>query len=86
MQRATARLQGRHEGEREHRRFKLNALAACTATYFLNYGESDDRVQGRQTSSDRQLDVATLASGMHLALPLIHSRGCPASSWLDCEA
>ena len=36
--RATARLQVRHEGEREQRPLKLNALAAHTATYFLNYG------------------------------------------------
>ena len=44
--RAIARLQGRREREQERRRFKVNALAARTATYFLNYGESDDRVTG----------------------------------------
>ena len=36
--RATARLQGRREREREWRWFKLNALAARMASYFLNYG------------------------------------------------
>ena len=30
---------------------KLNALAARTATYFLNYGESDDRVTRQATSA-----------------------------------
>ena len=34
-------------------------LAARTATYFLNYGESDDRVT-RQATSDRQQDVRWL--------------------------
>ena len=56
--RATARLHGRREKERERRRFKLNALAARTATYFLNYG-TDDRVT-RQSTSDRQQDVGWL--------------------------
>ena len=37
---ATARLQGRRERERERRQFKLNTLAARTASYFLNYGTS----------------------------------------------
>ena len=70
--RATARLQDQCERERERRWFKLNALAARTATY---YGESDDRVT-RQATSDRQqdLNVTTLASGTCLAWPLIHSR------------
>ena len=44
------------EREREWRRFKLNALAARTATCFLNYGESDDRVT-RKATSNRQQDV-----------------------------
>ena len=34
---ATARLQGRPETEQERRPFKLNAMAARTASYFLNY-------------------------------------------------
>ena len=38
--RATVRLQGRCEREWEQRLFKLNALAAHTATYFLNHGTS----------------------------------------------
>ena len=38
--RATARLQGRREREWEQQLFKLNSLAAGTATYFLNHGTS----------------------------------------------
>ena len=45
-----------YERERERRRFKLNALAARTVTFFLKYGESDDRVT-RQATSDGQQDV-----------------------------
>ena len=37
-------VHGQLERERERRRFKSNALAARTVTYFLNYGEADDRV------------------------------------------
>ena len=37
----------------------LNALEGHTATYFLNYGEFDDRVT-RQATSDRQQDVCCL--------------------------
>ena len=59
MWRATARLQGWRERKRERRRFKLNVLATPTATYFLNYGESGDRVT-RQATSDRQLYVRWL--------------------------
>ena len=47
------------ERERERRRVKLNALAAYTATYFLKYGVSDDRVT-RQATSDRQHEVPLL--------------------------
>ena len=39
--------------------FNLNATAARTTTYFLNYGESDDHVT-RQATSDRQQDVRWL--------------------------
>ena len=70
--RATARLQGRRERKREQRWSKLNALAAHTATYFLNYGESDDRVT-RQAMSDRQQDVRWLQVHTRLAWQLIHS-------------
>ena len=38
---------------------KFNALAARTATCFLNHGESDDRVT-RHAMSDRQQDVCWL--------------------------
>ena len=38
--RATTKLKSRGEREWERRLFKLNALAACTATYFLNHGTS----------------------------------------------
>ena len=50
---------GVKESESEDRRFKLNALAARTATYFevsRNYDESDDRVT-RQATIDRQQAV-----------------------------
>ena len=70
--RATARLQRRCERKRERRRSKLNALAAHTATYFLNYGESDDHVT-RQAMSDRQQDVRWLQVHTRLAWQLIHS-------------
>ena len=60
--RATARLQGRRERERERRLFKLNALVARTATYFLNYGTSLTITvwQGRLRVTTGQQDVCWL--------------------------
>ena len=55
--RATARLQGRHKREWEWKQFKLNALAAHTATYFLN---SDDCVRRQGTMTVGQQDVRWL--------------------------
>ena len=59
--RATARLQGRRERERERRQFKLNALAAHTATHFLNHGTSLTIAwQGRLRVTVRQQGVRWL--------------------------
>ena len=54
--RATARLQGQHESEREQRWLKLSGWQHAQQVTFLNYGESDDRMT-RHAMSDRQQDV-----------------------------
>ena len=81
--RATARLQGRRKGEREQRRFKLNALAARMASFWTMVWvwRSRDKA-GREW----QTGGCTLASGTRLAWPLIHSTDSPADSCFDWEA
>ena len=63
---------------------KLNALAARTATCFLNHGTS--LTIAWRASCDSRTAGCTLASGTCLAWPLIHSMNSPASSCFDCEA
>ena len=83
--RATARLQRLCDGEREPKQFKLNVLAACTATYilikFVCYN-SDDHVTWQAELQTKQCTVTRFASGKHLAWLFIHSMDSPASSWL----
>ena len=75
-----ARLQGRHEREWEQRRFKLNALAAHIATYFLKYGTSLTITwQGRlRVTNSRMYAGFSSCIGVHLkptsyAPPIVHS-------------
>ena len=60
-------------GPTTYRKFQMSgafkffmSMSMCTSdTYFLNYGESDDRVT-KLATSDRQAAVRTLALGMRL--------------------
>ena len=52
------------EKEREWRRFKLNAMAVYTATYFLKYGESDDRVTIDYRPTEKGLETPQIYSGI----------------------
>ena len=80
--RATARLQGRceRESESEDNSSWMHWQHAWQLTFWTMV-----RVWWSRDKAGCEWQSA-LASGAHLAWPLIHSRDSPASSWFECEA